>query len=45
MHFIYLAEMLENIRILYKNIEKMIRKLMTFLEEKNLERYQMGERP
>jgi hypothetical protein len=35
MRFIYLAEMLENIRILYLNIEKMIRKLMAFLEERN----------
>ena len=37
MRFIYLAEMLDNIRALYKNIEKMIRKVMTFLEEKNPE--------
>ncbi len=37
MRFIILAEMLENIRALYKNIEKMIRMLMTFLEEKNLD--------
>jgi len=35
MRFIYLAEMMENIKILYKNVEKMIKKLMAFLEEKN----------
>ena len=35
MRFIYLAEMMENVKILYKNIEKMIKKLMAFLEEKN----------
>jgi hypothetical protein len=33
--FIYLAEMLDNIRILYKNVERMIRSLKTFLDEKN----------
>lgn len=35
MRFIYLAEMMENVKLLYKNIEKMIKKLMAFLEEKN----------
>jgi hypothetical protein len=37
MRFIYLAEMLENIRALYKNIDKMIRKLIAFLDERNLD--------
>lgn len=35
MRFIYLAEMLDNFRILYKNIDKIMKGLKTFLEEKN----------
>jgi hypothetical protein len=35
--FIYLAEMLDNIRRLYKSIDKMINKLKAFLDEKNME--------
>ena len=37
MRFIYLVEMLENIRRLYKNIDKAIRNLKTFLENYNPE--------
>jgi hypothetical protein len=33
--FVYLAEMLESIRTLYKNIDKMIKKLLEFIEERN----------
>ncbi|MBN2158674.1 MAG: hypothetical protein JW807_04710 [Spirochaetes bacterium] len=35
MRFIYLAEMLDNIRHLYKNIDQMTKQLRSFLEEKN----------
>jgi hypothetical protein len=35
--FIYLAEMLDNIRRLYKSIDKMIKKLKAFLDEKNMD--------
>lgn len=35
--FIYLVEMLDNIRRLYKSIDKMIKKLKAFLDEKNME--------
>jgi hypothetical protein len=35
--FIYLAEMLDNIKILYKSIEKMIKKLKNFIEDRNFE--------
>ena len=37
MRFIYLVEMLDNIRRLYKSIDKMIRRLKAFLDEKNME--------
>ncbi len=33
--FIYLAEMLENTRMLYRSIEKLLKNLKQFLEEKN----------
>jgi hypothetical protein len=35
--FIYLSEMLENIRILYKNFEKFLTMLKAFLDELNIE--------
>ncbi len=35
MRFIYLAEMLDNFRVLYKNIDKIMKGLEAFLEEKN----------
>ncbi len=35
MRFIYLAEMLDNFRVLYRNIDKMMKNLKTFLDEKN----------
>src|SRR4030067_1414482 len=37
LRFIYLSEMLENIGILYKNMDRIINTLKTFLEEINLE--------
>jgi hypothetical protein len=37
MRFIYLAEMLDNFRVLYKNIDKIMKGLKAFLEEKNPE--------
>lgn len=35
MRFIYLVEMLDNLRLLYKSIDKMMKNLKSFLDEKN----------